>query len=84
MITAQAIADLALQLAPVTGVEQADAAIRRALRAAGLLHAPTVDEADLQRLVAALAAEGGPVEQLAIHVAIHGLGGTTEGLAPPR
>lgn len=76
MIAAQAVADLALLLTSVTTVEQADTALKRALRSTGLLNAPTMDAEDIQRLIVALAAEGGPIEQLAVHIAVHGIDGT--------
>ena len=43
------------------------------MRRAGLLNEPTVDAAGLERLLVALAAEGGPIEQIAIQIALHGV-----------
>ena len=50
-------------------------AIRRALRVSGLEHAPTIEAADMNRLLIALAAEGGPIQTLAERIAVHGLEG---------
>ena len=74
MFTSQAVADLALMLSSVTTVENADRAIKRALRTTGLLDTPTVDDADVTRLLVALAAQGGPIERLAVQIAVDGLG----------
>ena len=74
MFTAQAVADLALLLTNVTTVEHADRAIKRALHSTGLHQSPTVDQDDLARLFVALAAQGGPIEGIAMEIAIHGLG----------
>jgi hypothetical protein len=73
MHKAQAIADLSLELASVTSAERAIEIINRALRATGLRHATTIDEADMQRLLVAIAAEGGPIQQMAEQIAIHGV-----------
>ena len=73
MHKAQAVADLALELASVTSTERALEIINRALRATGLRHATTIDEADMQRLLIAVAAEGGPIQQMAEQIAIHGI-----------
>ncbi len=82
MFKSQAVADLAILLSSVTSPLRAHAAIARALRAADLAEAPTVDERDLRRLFAALAAEGGPIEQLAVQIAMRGLGAPTNGPSP--
>ena len=74
MFTSQAVADFALLLTSVTTVEEADIAIKRALRATGLLNTPAVDDDDIARLLVALAAQGGPIEEMAVQLAIHGLG----------
>ena len=74
MFTSQAVADFALLLTSVTTVEEADSAIKRALRATGLQNTPTVDDEDISRLLVALAAQGGPIEEMAVQLAIHGLG----------
>ncbi|MFA7248055.1 MAG: hypothetical protein WC273_00300 [Dehalococcoidia bacterium] len=76
MFTSQAVADLALMLSGVTTVDVADRAIKQALRTTGLLSAPTVDQDDIARLLVALAAQGGPIEEMAVEMAIHGIGGT--------
>ncbi len=73
MFTSQAVADLAFMLTRVTSPDAADTAIKRALLATGLIAAPTIDDADLHRLLVELAAQGGPIEQIAAHVAMHGL-----------
>ena len=74
MFTSQAVADFALLLTSVTTVEEADIAIKQALRTTGLLYTPTVDDDDISRLLVALAAQGGPIEEMAVQLAIHGLG----------
>ena len=83
MFTSQAVADLALMLTGVTTAEHADRAIKQALRSAGLLDTPTMDEADMNRLLVALAAQGGLIEQLAVQIAVDGLGasGTSTGMS---
>ncbi len=73
MHKAQAVADLSLELAGVTSAERALEIINRALRVTGLRHAITIDEADMQRLLVAIAAEGGPIQQMAEQIAIHGI-----------
>ena len=72
MLKSQAVADLAILLSGVTTTSRASLAISRALRLTGLADAPTIDERDLQRLLVALAAEGGPIEEVAIQIAMHG------------
>ena len=72
MHKAQAVADLSLELASVTGTERALEIINRALRATGLTHATTISDAEMQNLLMAVAAEGGPIQQLAEQIAIHG------------
>ncbi len=73
MLKAQAIADLALMMTQVTSPDRAQEAIRRAIRSAGLSNATRVSEADMHELLAALAAEGGPIQELAVQMAINGV-----------
>jgi hypothetical protein len=70
---AQVIADLALQLSEITSVERTAEIVRRALRSTGLSNATLLDERDVRDLLQAIAAEGGLVQQLAEHIAIHGI-----------
>ena len=79
MLKSQAFADLAILLSGVTTPTRAGRAVARALRQTGLADAPTLDERDLQRLLVALAAEGGPIEAIAIDVAMHGLASPADG-----
>ena len=74
MFTSQAVADLAFMLSGMTSVDAADIAITRALHASGLAEAPTVDAEQYLRLVTELAAQGGVIEQMAMHFAINGMG----------
>ena len=76
MLKAQAIADLALMMTQVTSPDRAQEAIRRAIRSAGLSNATRVSEADMHELLAALAAEGGPIQELAVQMAINGVEAT--------
>jgi hypothetical protein len=48
--------------------------MRRALRSTGLTHAASITPEDTYALLCALAAEGGPVQELAEYIAVHGLG----------
>jgi len=73
MHRSQAIADLAVSLSAVTAVETAMRSIRRALRVTGLEHAQLLDERDMHRLLAAIAAEGGVLQSIAEQIAIHGM-----------
>ena len=73
MHKAQAVADLSLELASVTSAERALEIINRALRSTGLRHATQIDEADMQRLLVAVAAEGGPIQLMAEQIAINGI-----------
>lgn len=73
MLKAQAVADLALMMTQVTSPDRAQEAIRRAIRSAGLTNAVRVSEADMHELLAALAAEGGPIQELAVQIAINGV-----------
>lgn len=70
----QAIADLSVQLTTVTTVERAQEIIQRALRATGLSNSPIIDEAGMDSLLQAIAAEGGIIQELAERIAIQGLG----------
>ncbi len=74
MFKSQAFADLTLLLSGVTTPARAGRAVARALRQTGLAEATTLDERDLQRLLVMLAAEGGPIEAMAIDAAVHGAG----------
>ena len=76
MLKAQAVADLALMMTQVTSPDRAQEAIRRAIRSAGLTNATHVSEADMHEMLAALAAEGGPIQELAVQIAINGVEGT--------
>ena len=69
----EAIAELTLLLSCVTSEDRAGDAVRRALRSTGLAGRRNLDGADMQRLLAALAGEGGVIEQLAIQIAIDGI-----------
>lgn len=85
MLKAQAIADIALMMTQVTSPDRAQEAIRRAIRSAGLSNATHVDENDMHELLAALAAEGGPIQELAVQIAINGVdhaGGLNLGTLP--
>ncbi len=82
MFTSQAFADLTLLLARVTTPARAGRTVARALRQTGLAEAATLDERDLQRLLAALAAQEGPLEQAAVQLAIDGLD-EPPGTSPP-
>lgn len=73
MLKAQAVADLALMLTQVTSPDRAQDAIRRALRSSGLTNATRISDADMHELLAALAAEGGPIQDLAVQIAIYGV-----------
>ena len=69
----QAVADLSIQLSAVTTAERAQEIIRRALRATGLTNSPIIDEAGMDALLQAIAAEGGAIQELAEQIAVHGL-----------
>ena len=73
MLKAQAIADLALMLTQVTSPDRAQDALRRAMRSAGLTNATNLSDADMHELLAALAAEGGPIQDLAVQIATYGI-----------
>ena len=73
MFKSQAVANIAFMLSGVSSVDVANAAITRALRATGLLSASTLDETELLTLLTALAAEGGPMQQIAMEIAVNGL-----------
>lgn len=74
MLKTQAIADLSTMLSGVTGTDRARMAIQRGLAATGLGQAQTLDQADIQRLLTAIAAEGGAIEEMARQIAVEGLG----------
>ncbi|MBM3140382.1 MAG: hypothetical protein FJZ92_09265 [Chloroflexi bacterium] len=74
MLKTQGIADLAIMLSAVTTTDRARAAIQRALSSTGLTRAQTLSETDVQRLLTALAAQGGVIEEIATQIAIHGIG----------
>jgi hypothetical protein len=69
----QAIADLSLELTAVTTIERAQEIIQKALRATGLSNSPVIDENAMNSLLQAIAAEGGPIQQLAEQIALNGL-----------
>jgi hypothetical protein len=73
MLKAQAVADLALMLTQVTAPDRAQDAIRRALRSSGLSNATHITDTDMHEMLAALAAEGGPIQDLAVQIAIYGV-----------
>ncbi len=73
MLKAQAMADLALMLTQVTSPDRAQEAIRRAMRSSGLTNATRISDGDMQELLTALAAEGGPIQDLAVQIAIYGV-----------
>jgi hypothetical protein len=73
MLKTQAIADLAMMLSGVTSTDRARMAIQRALNSTGLMQAHTLDQLDLQRLLMAIAAEGGAIEEIARQIAVQGL-----------
>jgi hypothetical protein len=77
---AQAIADIAFQLAEITTPERAGTLIQRALRATGLSNQTTLTPADITELLRAIAVEGGPIQEIAQQIALYGL--TTDGPAP--
>jgi hypothetical protein len=73
MLMSRAIADLAILLSMVTGADRAREAIDRALKETGLSRARTMTEADFDLLLAAIASDGGPLEQFARRIASAGL-----------
>ncbi len=74
MEKSQAVAELTAALTRTLSTDEAAALIRRALRSTGLTHAEVVTPEDTYALLCALAAEGGPVQELAEYIAVHGLG----------
>jgi hypothetical protein len=74
MEKSQAVAELTAALTRALPADEASALVRRALRSTGLTHAQTVTPQDTYALLCALAAEGGPVQELAEYIAVHGLG----------
>lgn len=73
MLKAQAIADLSFELAEIQGTDRALQTIRRALRATGLDRATSLDEHETHLLLIAIAAEGGPLQQIAEQLALRGM-----------
>jgi hypothetical protein len=69
----QAIADLSIELTQVTTIERAQEIIEKALRVTGLSKSPIIDEQAMNSLLQAIAAEGGPIQQLAEQIATNGL-----------
>lgn len=69
----QVMADLLIELNALTSLDRAVDVVERALRSTGLTNATTLDERELQDLLAAVASEGGLIEQLARQIATHGL-----------
>ena len=78
---AQVVADLTMQLAEITSVDRAGAVIQRALRSTGLSNAPMLEEQDLTSLLQAIAIEGGPIQELAEQIALHGINTTDQSAA---
>ncbi len=77
MLKTQAIADLAIMLSGVTSTDRARMTIQRALASTGLMQAQTLDQGDLRRLLMAIAAEGGAMEEVARQIAVQGLHDST-------
>lgn len=73
MLKTQAIANLSVSLAGVTTTDRARMAIQRALAITGLTRARSLQDRDVQRLLTALAEEGGAIESVARKLAIQGL-----------
>ncbi len=69
----QAIADLSLELSAVTTIERAQEIIQKALRVTGLSNSPVIDEQAMDSLLQAIAAEGGPIQELAEQIAVNGI-----------
>jgi hypothetical protein len=69
----QAITDLSLELTAVTTSERAQEIIEKALRVTGLSKRPIIDESAMITLLQAIAAAGGPIQQLAEQIAVNGL-----------
>jgi hypothetical protein len=80
MNKAQAIADIAYQLSAITTPDRAASLIQRALRVTGLSHQSTITPDDVTELLRAIAAEGGPIQEIAQQIALYGLG--NDGPAP--
>lgn len=74
MEKSQTIAELTAALTRALPADEASTLIRRALRSTGLTHAHDITPEDTYALLCALAAEGGPVQELAEYIAVHGLG----------
>lgn len=74
MQKSQAIAELTAALSRTMSADETAQLLQRALRVTGLTHAQTVTPEDTYALLCALAAEGGPVQELAEWIAVHGLG----------
>lgn len=70
MFLSQAVADLQLLLAGVTTPEHARDMVHDALKRSGLSREPLVTEAELRQLLAAIAAEGGVVTEIAEQLAM--------------
>jgi hypothetical protein len=73
MRTAEATSELTMLLSCVTSTERAGAAVERPLLATGLAGRRSLDGADMQRLLTALAMEGGAIEQIATQIAVEGI-----------
>jgi len=69
----QAITDLSLELTAVTTSERGQEIIEKALRVTGLSKRPIIDESAMITLLQAIAAAGGPIQQLAEQIAVNGL-----------
>ncbi len=73
ILRSQVMADLTIQLAAVTSVENAISIVSRALRVTGLTNAPLLNENDITHLLEAIAAEGGLPQSVAQQIAITGI-----------
>jgi hypothetical protein len=73
ILRSQVMADLTIQLSAVTPVENAINVVRRALRVTGLTNTPILNEADVNHLLQAIAAEGGLLESIAQQIATLGI-----------
>lgn len=74
MEKSQAVAELTAALSRALPADEATSLMRRALRVTGLTHARIITPDDTYALLCALAAEGGPVQEIAEYIAVHGLG----------
>ena len=73
MLRAQTIADLSFELAETQGTDRALQTIRRALRTTGLDRTTSLNESETRLPLIAIAAEGGPLQQIAEQLALRGM-----------